>query len=64
MERQQAKISCGINGSEGELVINWVWKLCNTEFERDVVSENWRTIVTVPLYKGNGERIVSKLQGY
>ena len=37
-------------------VINWIWRLCNMAFESGVVSEDWRSAVIVPLYKGKGEK--------
>ena len=30
-------------------------RLCNTNFESGVLSEDWRSAVIVPLYKGKGE---------
>ena len=40
----------------GDKVVDWIWKLCNMAFESDVVFEDWRSGVIVPLYKGKGER--------
>ena len=39
----------------GGRVVDWIWRLCNMAFESDV-SENWKSAVIVPLYKGKGER--------
>ena len=39
----------------GDRVVDWICRLCNIEFE-SAVPENWRFVVTVPLYKGKGER--------
>ena len=33
---------------------------CNIAFESGVVSEDWRSVVIVPLYKGKGERTECK----
>ena len=38
-----------------DMVMDWIWRLCNMAFETGVVPENWITSVIVPLYKGNGE---------
>ena len=40
----------------GYRVVDWIWRLCNMAFESTVVSEDWRSGVIVPLYKGKGER--------
>ena len=32
-------------------VVEWIWRLCNIDFESGVVPENWRSTVIVPLYK-------------
>ena len=42
--------------SKGELVIDWVWKLCNMAFESVAVLEDRNTTVSVPLYIDKGER--------
>ena len=41
-------------------VEDWIWTLCNMAFESGVVTEDWRSLVIVPLYKGKGERIECK----
>ena len=28
-----------------EMVVNWIWRLCNVVFERGVVPEEWRSPV-------------------
>ena len=38
-----------------DMVVDWIWRLCNMTFERNV-RESWMTAVIVPLYKGKGER--------
>ena len=38
------------------IVVDWIWRLCNMTSESDVVPEDWRSVVMVPLYKGKGER--------
>ena len=35
-----------------ELMIDNIWRLCNMTFDSGVVSEDWISAVTVPLYKG------------
>ena len=43
-----------------EMVLDWIWKLCNMGFESGGVSEDWRSAVIVSLYKGKGERTECK----
>ena len=43
-------------------MVDWIWKLCNMDFENGVVPGNWRSAVIVPLYKGKGERIIELLR--
>ena len=45
--------------SGGDVVVNWIWKLCNMAFESDV-PEDLRSVVIVPLHKGKGEMIKCK----
>ena len=40
----------------GDRVVDWIWRLCNMTFENDVVSEDWRSAVIVPVHKCKGER--------
>ena len=40
----------------GERVVDWIWKVCNMAFESGVASEDWRSAVIVPLYRGKGGR--------
>ena len=40
----------------GNMVMNWVWRLCNMAFESGVVPEDSRSAMIVPLFKGKGER--------
>ena len=35
-----------------EMVVDWIWNLCNMAFESSVVPVNWRFAVIIPLYKG------------
>ena len=35
-------------------MVDWIWKLCNMTFKSGVVTEDWRSVVIVPLYKGEG----------
>ena len=44
-QRRQGEFAKEIIKSEGELVIDWIWKLCNMAFESVVVSEDWRFAV-------------------
>ena len=44
----------------GEMVVDWIWRLCNVAFESGVVPEDSRSAVIVPLYKGQGERTECK----
>ena len=39
----------------GGWVMDWIWRLCNMALE-NVVLEDWRSTLIVPLYKGKGER--------
>ena len=42
-------------------MVDWIWRLCNImAFKSGVVPEDWRSKVTVPQYKGKGERIECK----
>ena len=43
--------------SGGDVVVDWIWKLCNMTFEGGVVPEGLRSSVIVPLHKGKGEMI-------
>ena len=45
---------------EGDMVVDSIWRLCNTAFEIGVVPENWRSAVIVPLYKSKEERTECK----
>ena len=40
----------------GDRVVGCIWVLCNMDFESGVVPGDWTSAVTVPLYKGKGER--------
>ena len=42
---------------ECDMVVDWIWRLCNIDFKSVVMPEDWRTALNVPLYKGKGERI-------
>ena len=42
--------------SGGERVVDLIWRLCIMAFESDVVPEDWRSAMTVPVYNGKGER--------
>ena len=44
----------------GNVVVDWIWKLYIMAFESDVVPEDLRSAVIVPLYKGKGEMIKCK----
>ena len=45
----------------GDVVVDWIWKLCNMAFESDVVPENLRSAVIVPLHKWKNYRGISLL---
>ena len=40
----------------GEMVIDWIGKLCKNAFMEGIVSRDWRRAVIVPLYKGKGDK--------
>src|SRR5678815_3512449 len=40
----------------GEMVIDWIWKLCNKSIMEGIVSRDWRKAVIVPLDKGKGDK--------
>ena len=40
----------------GDRVLDWTWRLCNMAFESNVLPEDWRSAIIVPLYKGKGDR--------
>ena len=42
--------------SGGGMVVDWIWRLCNMDFESSSTLEDWISVVIVPLYKGKGER--------
>ena len=42
--------------SEGDRVVDCIWRLCSIAFESVVVSKDWIFAVIVPRYKGKGER--------
>ena len=42
----------------GELVVDWIWKMCRLAWEEGKVPEDWKSGIIVPLYKGKGEREV------
>jgi hypothetical protein len=55
--------SAGIDGitgemikNGGEIVIDWIWKLCNKAFVEGIVPKDWSRAVIVPLYKGKGDK--------
>ena len=39
---------------KGDMVVNWIWRLCSMAFKKGVVPGHWK--FAVPLYKGKGER--------
>ena len=45
---------------EGDMVVDWIWRLCHMAFESGLVPEDWRSAVIVPLYKAKGERTECK----
>ena len=41
-------------------MVDRILRLCSMAFESSVVSEEWKSAVIVPLYKGKGERTECK----
>ena len=35
--------------SGSDMVVDWIWRLCNMPFESGVVLEGWRSAVNIPL---------------
>ena len=35
-----------------DIMMDWIWRLCNMDLESDIVPEIWRSGAVVPLYKG------------
>ena len=59
--------AAGKNDITGEMikgvddrVVDWIWRLCNMAFESGVVTEDWRSAVIIPLYKGKEEKTECK----
>ena len=44
----------------GDVMVYWIWNLCNMSFENGVVPKDLRSAVIVLLYKGKGERAECK----
>ena len=44
-------------------MVDWIWKLCNMAFESDVVPEDLRPPVIVPLHKSKGKMIKCSVTG-
>ena len=44
----------------GDMVVACIWRLCNMIFKSGFGSEDWRSSMIVPLYKGKGETIECK----
>ena len=44
----------------GDIVVDWIWRLCSRVFESGVVPEDWRSAVIVLLYFGKEERTECK----
>ena len=44
----------------GDIVVDWIWRMCNMAFESGVVHEDWTSVVIVSQYKGKGERTECK----
>src|SRR5678816_967964 len=42
--------------SGGEIVIDWIWKLCSKAFMEGIVPRDWRRAVIVPLHMGKGDK--------
>ena len=39
-----------------DMALDWIWRLCNMAFESGVMPKELGSAVTVPPYKGKGER--------
>ena len=39
-----------------DMVMDWIWRLCNMAFKSGGVPEDWKSAVIVSMYKGKGER--------
>ena len=39
-----------------DIVVDWIWRLCNMVFESGFMTGDWRTAAIAPLYKSKGER--------
>ena len=39
----------------GDRVVDWIWKLCDMDFESGIVPEDWSSMI-VSLYRGKGKR--------
>ena len=44
----------------GDVVVEWIWRLCNMAFESGIVPEEWRSAVIVSLFKSKKERTECK----
>ena len=44
----------------GNIVVDWIWRLCNMGFESGVQPDEWISDVIVPMYKGKEERVKCK----
>ena len=40
----------------GDRVMDWIWELCYLDSESGVMPEDWRSAMTVPLYKGKRKK--------
>ena len=43
-----------------DMVVNWIWRLYNTDFEGGVVPEDRRCTVIIPMHKSKGEKTKCK----
>ena len=39
----------------GDIVVDWIWRLCNMALEDGIVPKDWRSAIIVPLYKDKGD---------
>ena len=44
----------------GDVIVDWIWTLCDMAFESDVLLEDLMSSVIVPLHKDKGEMIKCK----
>ena len=56
----KGEVTAEMEKGGGDVMVDWIWKLCNMAFESGGVPEDLRSAVIVPLHKGKGEIIKCK----